>query len=134
MPSKKGASKAEPKPESQPESQEEKAVEVQKEDPKENVEETKVPEAAASKRGRGRPKKDGSAEPTTKKTKKVKGRSEPSRTSQRVANMKTGMTEPEPTREEEPTKKKVTKKAQPTVQEEKELSASNGATQQAVVS
>ena len=134
MPSKKGAAKAEAKPESKPESKEEKPVEAQKEEPKEAVEETKNPEPAAKKgRGRGRPKKDGSSEPTAKKPKKVKEPTEPSRVSRRVANMKSGVTEPEP--DTELPKKKVTKKAQPTVQEEKkELSASNGAPEQVVIS
>jgi len=134
MPGKKGAAKAEAKPASQPESQEEKQVAAQEEVQK-DVEDTKAPEAAAvEKRGRGRPKKDG-AEPTVKKPKKEKERTEPSRVSQRVASMKTGASEPAPVAKEEPKKKaKVTKKAQPTGEEKQELSANNGTTEQAVAS
>ena len=133
MPGKKGSAKAEAKPTSQPESQEEKPVAAQEEVQK-DVEETKAPEAAVEKRGRGRPKKDGS-EPTVKKPKKVKEPTEPSRISQRVANMKTGAPEPAPAAKEEPKKKaKVSKKAQPTSEEKQELSANNGTTEQAVTS
>ncbi|XP_031555506.1 neurofilament heavy polypeptide-like [Actinia tenebrosa] len=139
MPGKKGATKAAPKVDSQPEKtpevHEEKApeAEVEKEEPTvENVEERKNPE----KKGRGRPKKTDSSEPSTKKPKQVKERNPPSRVSRRVANMKSGVTEPAVNAEQEPKNKDVSsKKAQAKAQEgKKELSASNGATEQAVES